>query len=77
VGRVIRATLLPNGGVQTKADLLAVIDVIGRQKVQLDCRSRHFELLAEELGFHDFCYPAQRARKRQRSLSSDPVILRR
>jgi hypothetical protein len=56
VGRVTRATRLPNGGVQTKADLLASINVIGRQKAQLDCRSRCLKLLASELGFRDFCY---------------------
>jgi len=37
VGRVICATHLPNGGVQPNADLLASINVIGRQKAQLDC----------------------------------------
>jgi hypothetical protein len=85
VGRVIRATRLPNGGVQTKADLLGSINVIGGQKAQLDCRSRRLKLLAGELGFRDFCYPheadyvpgmsedAHRAKKRQRSLSSDPI----
>jgi len=57
VGRVIRATRLRNGGVQTNADLLASINVIGRQKAQLDCRSRRLKLLACELGFRDFCYP--------------------
>ena len=40
VGCIIRATHLPNGGVQTNADLLASIYVIGCQKAQLDCRSR-------------------------------------
>jgi hypothetical protein len=85
VGRVIRATRLPNGGVQTNADLLASINVIGRQKAQLDCRSRRLKFLAGELGFRDFCYPheadyvpgmsedAHRAKKRQRSFSSDPI----
>jgi len=85
VGRVIRATRLQNGGVQTNADLLASINVIGRQKAQLDCRSRRLKLLAGELGFRDFCYPheadyvpgmseeAHRAKKRARSFSSDPI----
>jgi len=85
VGRVIRATHLPNGGVQTNADLLASINVIGRQKAQLDCRSRRLKFLAGELGFRDFCYPYEadyvpgmsedphRAKKRQRSFSSDPI----
>jgi len=56
VGGVIRATHLPNGGVQTNADLLTSINVIGRQKAQLDCRSRRLKFLAGELGFRDFCY---------------------
>ena len=85
VGRVICATRLPNGGVQTNADLLASINVIGRQKAQLDCRSHRLKLLASELGFRDFCYPhvadyvpgmledAHWAKKQQRSLSSDPI----
>jgi hypothetical protein len=37
VGRITHTTRLPNGGVQTKADLLASINIIGRQKAQLDC----------------------------------------
>jgi hypothetical protein len=85
VGRVTRATRLPNGGVQTKPNLLASINVIGCQKAQLDCRSRRLKLLADELGFRDFCYPHEadyvpgiseddhQAQKRQRSLSSDPI----
>jgi len=85
VGCVIRATNLPNGGVQTNADLLASINVIGRQKAQLDCRSCHLKFLAGQLGFRDFCYPhevdyvpgmsedAYRAKNRQRSFSSDPI----
>ena len=85
VGRVIRATHLPNGSVQTNADLLASINVTSRQKAQLDCRSRRLKFLAGELGFRDFCYPpeadyvpgmledAHRAKKRQRSFSSDPI----
>jgi len=85
VGRVIRATHLPNGGVQTNADLLASINLTSCQKAQLDCRSRRLKFLAGELGFRDFCYPheadyvpgmledAHRAKKRQRSFSSDPI----
>jgi len=85
VGRVIRAARLLIGGVQTKADLLASINVIGRQKAQLDCRSQRLKLLAGELGFRDFCYRheadyitgiseyAHRAKKPQRSLISDPI----
>jgi len=85
MGRDIRAARLPNGGVPTKADLLASINIIGRLKAQLDCRSRHLKLLAGELGFGDFCYPheadhvpgisedAHRTKKRQRSLISDPI----
>jgi len=85
VGPVIRAARLPNGGVQTKADLIASINVISHQKAQLDCQSRHLKLLAGELGFRDYCYPheadyipgisedAHRAKKRQRNLISDPI----
>jgi len=85
VGQIICAARLPNGGVQSKANLLASINVIGRQEAQLDCQSRHLKLLASELGFRDFCYPheadyvpgisedAHRAKKRQRSLTSDPI----
>jgi hypothetical protein len=86
VGRVTRATHLPNDGVQTKADVLASINVIRHQKAQLDCLSRRFKLLAGELVFRDFCYPYEvdyyvhrvseedhHTQKRQRSLSSDPI----
>ena len=85
VGRVICATHLPNGDVQTNTDLLASINVIGRQKAQLDCRSRRLKFLAGELGFCDFYYPhevdyvsgmsedAHRVKKWQRSFSSDPI----
>jgi len=85
VGRVICATHLPNGGVQTNTDLLASINVIGRQKAQLDCRSCHLKFSAGELGFRDFGYPHEadyvpgmsedthRAKKRQRSFTSDPI----
>jgi len=86
VGRIIRTPRLPNSGVQTNTDHLASINVIGRQIAQLlDCRSRRLKLLAGQLGFHDFCYPheadyvpgmsedAHRAKKRQRSFSSDPI----
>ena len=85
VGRVILATHLPNGGVQTNADLLASINVIGHQKGLLDCRSHRLKFLASELGFRDFCYPHEadyvpgmsedthRAKKWQRSFSSDPI----
>jgi len=54
VGRVIRAPHLLNSGVQTNADLLASINVIGRQMAQLDCRSYRLKLLAGGLGFRDF-----------------------
>ena len=37
VGCIIRTTRLPNGSVQTNADLLVSIYVIGCQKAQLDC----------------------------------------
>jgi len=85
VERVIHAAHLPNRGVQTKADLLVSINVIGRQKAQLDCRSRCLKLLASDLGFRDFCYPHEanyisgisevthQAKKRQQSLISDPI----
>ena len=61
------------------------INVIGCQKAQLDCRSRRLKFLAGELGFRNFCYPreadyvpgmsedAHRAKKWQRSFSSDPI----
>jgi hypothetical protein len=85
VGCVTCVNRLPNSGVQTKANLLASINVIGHQKAQLDCRFRHLKLLASELGFRDFCYPHEadyvpgiseddhHAQKRQRSFSSDPI----
>ena len=85
VGGVIRATDLPNGGVQTNADLLASINVISRQKAQLNCRSHRLKFLAGQLGFRDFCYPheadyvpgmsedAHRAKNQQISFSSDPI----
>jgi len=57
VGHVILATRLPNGGDQTKADLLVSINIIGRQKAQLDCQSCRLKFLAGELGFRNFCYP--------------------
>jgi hypothetical protein len=37
VGRVTYTTHLLKGGVQTKANLLAFINVIGCQKAQLNC----------------------------------------
>jgi len=84
VGRVIRTTHLPNGGIQTNADLLVSINVISCQKAQLDSQSRRLKFLAGELGFRNFCYPheadyvpgmledAHRAKKWQSSFSSDP-----
>jgi len=86
VGRIIRAPRLPNGGVQTNANLLASINVIGRQMAQLDWQSHRLKLLASRLGFCDFCYPyeadyvpgmsegAHQPKKRQRSFSSDPIV---
>jgi len=88
VGHVICAPCLPNSGVQTNADLLASINVISCQMAPLDCQSRHLMLLADELGFRDFCYPhkadyitgmsqdTHRAKKWQRSFSSDPIAER-